>query len=333
MANDLEFEIDSATVLRGVLPPGREWTGSRLTAESIARVPADTAAAGGVPAGVRLELTGSAAELELELGVGARSPVGSPTLPLQVSVWIDDELHSVLPVTAPAVTVRIPLATPDDARITVYLPEGDDLRVIRIRSIGGLLRPAARGLRWLVYGDSITQGWSTTDAGATWPARLARAQGLDLVNLGFAGAARGELPVALQLAACAPEVVTLAWGTNSWSTIPVDGESIATSMRLFLAAIRLANPTVPVLVVSPIVRPAAEDEPNVFGASLRDLRRAMETAVLTLVADDPRLALLPGESLVHADLLVDGVHPGDAGHAKMASLVGEELARIRSRPD
>ncbi|MCU1476742.1 MAG: family lipase, partial [Subtercola sp.] len=235
-------------------------------------------------------------------------------------------------VTPSTTSVRVPLPSSGPSRITIYLPEGDNLRVTGLRAVNGSVRPAPRGPRWIVYGDSITQGWSTTDAGAIWPARVARTRGLDLVNLGFAGAARGELPVAFQVARSAPELVVLAWGTNSWSTIPVDGPSLSSTMRLFIAAIRAENPTVPMLVLSPIVRPAAETQPNLFGATLRDLRTAIEETVLALAADDAHLALLAGLALVPEAELVDGVHPGDAGHARMAVRVTAELDRLLRRP-
>ncbi|CAN5144577.1 SGNH/GDSL hydrolase family protein [soil metagenome] len=323
--------IESAA-LRGVFAPGDTWEGSRLAPETIVHVPGDTAAAARVPAAVRLELTGDAEELELELTVGDRMNAGSPTLPLQISVWVDDEAVALVPVTPSTTSVRLPSRASESSRITIYLPEGDDLRVTALRAVNGTLQAAPRGPRWVVYGDSITQGWSTTDAGMTWAARVARARGLDLVNLGFAGAARGELPVAFQLADSAPELVTLAWGTNSWSTIPTDGPSIAHAMRLFLAAIRAEDPAVPVLVLSPIVRPEAEDRRNVFGATLHDLRASIEATVLESAQDDVRLALLGGLDLVPDEELVDGVHPGDVGHARIAARVMAELDRLLSRP-
>jgi lysophospholipase L1-like esterase len=39
--------------------------------------------------------------------------------------------------------------------------------------------------------------------------------------------------------------------------------------------------------------------------------------------------LLPGADLVPADLLVDGIHPGDDGHRILATRIGDQVNRMR----
>src|SRR5262249_23590848 len=161
--------------------------------------------------------------------------------------------------------------------------------------------------RWVVYGDSITQGWSVTEPGLAWPSRVADTLGLDLVNLGFAGAARGELPTADAVAASGADAVALAWGTNAYSALATSAARIAERMRLSLTAVRAGLPTAPVVVVSPLVRPDAETVPNRFGATLGELRAALEDAVRRFAAatGDTRVTLVPGRDLVPAELLAD----------------------------
>ncbi len=83
------------------------------------------------------------------------------------------------------------------------------------------------------------------------------------------------------------------------------------------------------MVTSPILRPDAENTPNALGATLVDLRVAMEELTRELIAaGDAHLTLVEGGRLVGPDDLPDGIHPGDHGHAVLA----ERLRRSRRRP-
>ena len=98
-------------------------------------------------------------------------------------------------------------------------------------------------------------------------------------------------------------------------------------MRLFLTALRQGLPDVPVVVVSPILRPGAEARPNRFGATLGQLRTAIEDAVRDFAqAGDTRLTLVPGLDLVPAAQLVDGVHPDDDGQRRLAACLAPHVA-------
>ncbi|MFI6289652.1 hypothetical protein ACIBCM_33790 [Streptomyces sp. NPDC051018] len=79
-------------------------------------------------------------------------------------------------------------------------------------------------------------------------------------------------------------------------------------------------------MVSPVLRPAAEHTPNRPGATLAELRTAMERAVRATMADDRWLALLPGLGIVGPGQLADGPHPDNAGHAAPATGVPSAMA-------
>ena len=77
------------------------------------------------------------------------------------------------------------------------------------------------------------------------------------------------------------------------------------------------------VVASPVVRPDAESTPNRLGATLADLRAAMEEVAQSHIdAGDKRLTLVPGGDIIGADLLADGIHPGDEGHRVLADVIG-----------
>ena len=46
-------------------------------------------------------------------------------------------------------------------------------------------------------------------------------------------------------------------------------------------------------------------------------------------ANDQQTSLLPGADLLPADLLADGIHPGDEGHRELATRIGVEVQRMR----
>lgn len=317
------------SLLRGYCGDPREQPASRLSPEFEAKLPADTGRAAAVPAGVRLELTGTARAIEADITVAEADRPAAPTMAPAFSVWLGDERVEQVAVGTSDTAITLPLPDRDDEqRVIVYLPESPAVTIRDLRPIGGTVEPAPRGPRWLAYGDSILQGWSVTDPGRSWASTVARRTGLDLVNLGFAGSARGELPAALQLQAAGPaDVLTLAWGTNCWSSIPFDAGLLREQVRLFLTCVRQGHPEAPLVVVSPIVRPAAESQPNPFGATLADLRQAMEETVLACKErwGDEQLRLVPGADVVSVEDLVDGVHPGDRGHAAMAARLLEAI--------
>jgi lysophospholipase L1-like esterase len=151
---------------------------------------------------------------------------------------------------------------------------------------------------------------------------------VDTVNLGYAGSARGELSTAQQLAALPADLLTLAFGTNCWSGVPHSAPLLYETTRAFIALVRRGHPDTPLLLLSPLLRPEAESTANALGATLAELRTAMEEAVRDLIAaGDGRLSLLPGRDLLEPGHLADGLHPDDAGHARVAAAVA---ATVRS---
>ncbi|MFH8491528.1 GDSL-type esterase/lipase family protein [Streptomyces longisporoflavus] len=285
------------------------------------RLPGDTWERAGLPAGVRLEFTAR--------GVSAVEIAYTASPPSAADSYRDAPAMFTLLTGKEAIDTP---ATPGDHRTLIHLPclEGEftlhlpeALRPVlhAVRPLDGTLTPAAPRPRWLVYGDSIAEGWSVSRPHLAWPALAGRALGVETVNLGYAGAARGEAASAEQLASLEADLLTIAFGTNCWSRTPHSAGLLYETARAFLDLLRRGHPDAPLLVVSPVLRPDAETTPNALGATLQDLRTAVERAALDAGAD-----LLPGEGLLHAGHLVDGVHPGDEGHALLAKAVAGAIA-------
>jgi lysophospholipase L1-like esterase len=316
---------------------GNAWPGTddlpypRADPADLDRLPGDTVGTARLPVGVRLELVGTAEVLELEyqtvtddLGYrGAGAGTGFTLVTGAESVAVPARLG---PGTARFVLDALARRDPDQPMV-VYLPEGMRPRVLSVRVEGGELAPAPRGPRWLAYGDSIAEGWIASGPSGAWPAIAARRTGLDVVNLGYAGSARGELPSAQQIAALDADVISVSHGTNCWSRIPFSTAMFREQTRAFLAVLRQGHPETPIVVTSPILRPDAEDTPNVLGATLLDLRLSMEHLTRELIdAGDAQLTLVEGGDLIGPDDLPDGIHPGDHGHEVLADAFGAAVA-------
>ncbi|MCH5677566.1 SGNH/GDSL hydrolase family protein [Streptomyces gilvus] len=299
----------------------------RLGEDVRPRLPADTWSAAAVPAGVVVELVSHAQALVLVLETAPRHPLAAPTTGDHVTVWQGERKVGQVEVPADGGPVTVPLR-PDGAAYTLHLPEARLGRIVSLEPVRGRVEPVADRPRWLAYGDSITQGWSVSDPACAYPATVARRYGFEAWNLGFAGAARGEIAAAQYLATLEADVISLAFGTNNWSVLPTGPQHMAGLLRDFVAVVRSGHPRTPLVVISPLLRPEAEDRPNAVGATLADLRHAVEETVGELAREDRALRLLAGGELVGAGELVDGIHPGDAGHRRIADALGPVLAQM-----
>jgi lysophospholipase L1-like esterase len=319
--------VEVRPFLRGcVWPEASGVPYPRANPDDARRMPQDTWSAAQLPAGVRLEMVGNATHIRIDYVTatdefGYRGSSAGHTF----EVWRGGRQVDKQPAVLGQGSVRLRLGD-GDGRAVIYLPEGMKPRVRTMVPSGGAIAPAPPLPTWIAYGDSITEGWSASSPAHCWLAVAGRERAMDTVNLGFAGSARGEIVLAQQVAALDADVITVAYGTNCWATIPHSVEMVRANTAAFLRIIRVARPHVPVLVVSPLIRPDAESQPNALGATLADIRGAIESAVAE--GNDPLVTLLPGADLIPATLLADGIHPGDEGHRKMARLIGLEVGAL-----
>lgn len=285
---------------------------------AMGRLPQDTWMMASIPVGVRLELTGAADEIEVGYHCAheAFGYLGGGEGHSFV-VWRDGVRVADVDASVGEHTVRLP--GPAGGTAIVYLPERMGPTVL---AVDGEVSPAPAQPRWLCYGDSIAEGWVVTTPDLAWPAVVGRDVGVDTVNLGYAGSARGEIPSAEELAELDGDVITICHGTNCWTRTPHSAALFAQGLRDFVTIVRQGHPETPIVAVSPITRPDAEDTPNRLGTTLVDLRAAFEDVLGS--RDD--VTLVQGFPLVTVDQLADGIHPGDEGHAAMAAAIGPAVA-------
>jgi lysophospholipase L1-like esterase len=274
-----------------------------------------------IPVGVRMELVGDATRVAIAYetatdDLGYRGDGAGRSF----SLWRDGRLLSEAPAGLGTGTVHLDLG-PGDAPAIVYLPEGMKPTVTSITAVDGTIEPAPPQPRWVAYGDSVAEGWVASAPAMAWPAIAAREHGLDVVNMGYAGAARGEIVSAEHVAGLTCDVITISHGTNCWTRVAHSTDMIAAGLSAFIRVVRTRHPETPIFFVSPIVRPDAEATPNVLGATLADLRLAMER-----VAADCGVGVVGGLDIVAPEQLADGIHPDDGGHRALAEAVAPIVA-------
>jgi lysophospholipase L1-like esterase len=290
------------------------------------RLPADTRASAALPVGVRLELTGACDAVEIAYRTETRElgyrGAGAGT---RFALFRDGVRVSEAEAALGDGVARL-AAGRSAGRAVIYLPEGMRPVVLGLHALGGAIAPAPPQPRWICYGDSIAEGWCASEPAGAWPHVAAREQGLDVVNLGYAGAARGELASAEEIAQIPAQLIALGHGTNCWTRTPHSAELFSAGLRAFLAIVRAAHPRTPIVAISPILRADAEGAPNKLGATLADLRAAFEgTIEAARASGDAALTLVRGLPLVPRERLPDGIHPDDAGHVLMARVIGPSL--------
>jgi hypothetical protein len=195
--------------------------------------------------------------------------------------------------------------------------------------------------RWVHHGSSISHGGSATLPTMTWPALAARALDVDVLNLGFGGNAMLDPMTARAIAAAPADVITLKIGINIVGGDAMRSRVFVPALHGFLDTVREGHPETPIVLVTAIgcralesapgpLRPAADGrvastprqlQPGDGTLTLERTRELIADAVADRSADDSRLAVVDGQSLLSADedmLLPDGLHPDDAGYGLIA---------------
>ncbi len=160
------------------------------------------------------------------------------------------------------------------------------------------------------YGSSITQGAMASRPGNAYQAKISRELGIDFINLGFSGSARGEAEIAEYIASLPMSVFVMDYDYNAPTA-----EHLLQTHEKFYKIMREKNPTLPIVFVT---------APDVWHQKYLLKKRAvvMQTYANAIAAGDENVHFIDGQSFyqyVDPDFCtVDGCHPNDLGFYHMA---------------
>ncbi len=168
-------------------------------------------------------------------------------------------------------------------------------------------------LKWLAYGDSITQGMVAGLPTTCHAGLIARELPADVRNVAVGGAKLDAL-LAETVPGVQYDVVSIAYGTNDFNQglAPAGFKAAADAL---LAAVRNAMPEAVILLVT-VLTWAGRKEPNGNGVHIEEYRAALRE----VAAGRDRVRLLDGASILPDDpgFFVDNIHPNDRGFRKYA---------------
>jgi lysophospholipase L1-like esterase len=278
------------------------------------------------PAGVVIEMRTDAAavDIHLRLGGGAR-PYAT------VDAVVEDALVASILSKQPHGDMRGRLVLPaceHARRLKIYLPHTAAANLVSIDLIDvNSVEQVKPAKVLLTLGDSITQGMDAIHPSLTYAAVAARQLRMDLHNYGIGGAvfAQTSFPVAPIIPK--PHLITIAYGTNDFS----DGCSLEMA-RDYLSHVRTIFPNTPIVVLMPLWRTRGDHDGwcNSNGVSLADYRDSLRAIV-----DDLSLPRIERDWLLPtlASLLIDGLHPNDAGHLILGMNLADRLAHMLEAHD
>lgn len=176
------------------------------------------------------------------------------------------------------------------------------------------------------YGTSITQGGCANTAGSDFVSHLGRILDLDMINLGFSGAGKGEPEIATLLGELKPEMFVLDFLANA------PNETLDHVLPAFIDILRERHPTTSVVLVGSPLFDQVQWDPEI--QKLLEGRRdiAMRTYLERKEKGDQAFHFVDGNGLLApgvAGTYVDGSHPTSHGFAIMAERLAPQLRVIR----
>ncbi|MFB7176580.1 GDSL-type esterase/lipase family protein [Streptomyces sp. NPDC056257] len=366
-ADLLRGALDLERTAHGVLP-------HRLPARARAQnTDGQLAMAEAQPSGVRVVLRTGATVIELDALRTKRAYLGAPPRPDGVYdllvdgqpagqacvtggnlLTVDMATGSAETRTGPVGTVRF-AGLPERVKdVEIWLPYNETTELVALRTDAPVEPVPDRGrARWVHHGSSISHGSDAASPSATWPAVAGFLGGAELTNLGLGGSALLDPFTARALRDTPADLISIKIGINLVNTDVMRLRAFGPAVHGFLDTVREGHPTVPLLVVSPILCPIHEDTPGPSAPDFGELKagrirflatgdpaeRAAGKLTLGVIrdelarivrqraAEDPHLHYLDGRALYgEADFaelpLPDQLHPDAATHRRM----GERFA-------
>lgn len=209
-------------------------------------------------------------------------------------------------------------------RIRIVFPWNE---VSRIRCLelddGAVIKPVPKKCRMLIFGDSITQGYTTWLPENSYASRIGRWLDADALNKAIGGEVYWpELSQTRE--DFQPDLILVAYGANDWAD--KTEEAFAAHSREFCANLRSSYPQAKIVVLSPIWS-------NLWAERQKDRWpfEKMYEHLNRLPRDTEGLTVIDGGGFVPWDVACfaeDQVHPNDIGFAYFAQSLKAQLEKI-----
>lgn len=212
----------------------------------------------------------------------------------------------------------------------LYMPMFNSLNSLEIGVDDGYtIEPIANPFRHhiAVIGSSITHGASASRPGMAYPARMARATGLEFCNLGFSG----QCKLDDFFARIAADTQADAFIFDTFSN--PSAEQINERLQAFVDTIRAAHPSTPLIFIQTEVRETGnfdlkkrKFESDKRAAAEAGLQKLMDAGYRDIYFINPGLQI--GDD---HEGTVDGTHPTDAGFAHICAAIQPQITEILAR--
>ncbi len=171
----------------------------------------------------------------------------------------------------------------------------------------------------IFYGSSITHGAAASRPGNTYCAMISQRLGVDHINFGFSGNAKGEKEIADYISRQKMCAFVLDYHHNAY-----DLDVLKATHYNFYKTVRLRNPFIPiVLVTAPTTKP---NDAWIAGG----VKIIQDTYRRAKAEGDKYVYFVDGCHIFDGDFkyscTVDGCHPNDLGFYKMAKAIGITIA-------
>lgn len=180
----------------------------------------------------------------------------------------------------------------------------------------------------ILYGTSIEQGCSASRPGMAYANMLSRKLNREVINLGFAGSAKGEEIMAEIIADIPNPGAFILWYDSN-----VSPQELGATLPAFTDILRNAHKITPIVTISKLPYPneTAADEFDDACFDERQARTAIHTENMVRRSNmgDARIHFIDGRKMLgenSAECFQDLVHPNDLGMAKIAENLAPRLA-------
>jgi len=278
-----------------------------------------------VPAGVRITFETNSPTIKVEFAASE--------VEIEFDVVIDRELVETVIVSPKETSFTVDGLLASNKIVEIYLSQQHKVAVRNVYiaiDANWNAYPSLRG-KWLAYGSSITQCHAAESPSKTWPAITAAELDLDLTCLGFSGQCQFEPMIARTIRDTPVDFISLCAGINIYGANSYNERTFQAIIIGFIKIIREKQPTVPIVLSSPIFGAFREETPNLVGFTLSEMRKQVKEIVeIFKESGDNHLFYVNGLDVLGEDqvgLLPDELHPNAEGYKLMGHNFANEFKR------